>query len=94
MVRRELPEDLLIAVLTGLDNAADHWLVDQWEILDEATGRPTSTCHRCDELVVDPPELHEQSDAPRDGSPELAQEVATGDAHAARQDDAVRARAR
>jgi AcrR family transcriptional regulator len=33
VVRRDLPEDLLIALLTGADNAADHWLADQWEAL-------------------------------------------------------------
>jgi AcrR family transcriptional regulator len=33
VVRTDLPEELLIAMLTAADNAADHWLVDQWESL-------------------------------------------------------------
>ena len=38
VVRRDLPEDLLIAMLTAADAAADHWMVDHWEALgaDEA----------------------------------------------------------
>ncbi len=31
VVRVDLPEDLLIAVFTGADDAADHWLVDHWD---------------------------------------------------------------
>jgi len=31
VVRTDLPEDLLIAVFTGADDAADHWLVDHWD---------------------------------------------------------------
>ena len=33
VVRTDLPEALLIAVFTGADNAADHWLVDHWDSL-------------------------------------------------------------
>jgi AcrR family transcriptional regulator len=33
VVRDDLPEELLIAMLTGCDQAADHWLVDHWEAL-------------------------------------------------------------
>ena len=33
VVRTDLPEDLLITILTGVDNAADHWLADHWEAL-------------------------------------------------------------
>jgi AcrR family transcriptional regulator len=33
VVRIDFPEDFLIAVLTGADHAADHWLVDHWESL-------------------------------------------------------------
>lgn len=33
VVRTDLPEDLLIAILTGIDNASDHWLADHWEVL-------------------------------------------------------------
>lgn len=33
VVRADLPEDLLIAILTGIDDAADHWLADHWESL-------------------------------------------------------------
>ena len=33
VVRTDLPEELLIALLTGVDNAADHWLVDHWEAI-------------------------------------------------------------
>ncbi len=32
-VRTDLPEDLLIAIFTGADDAADHWLVDHWDEL-------------------------------------------------------------
>jgi AcrR family transcriptional regulator len=32
-VRTDLPEDLLIAMLTAADTAADHWMVDHWEEL-------------------------------------------------------------
>jgi len=37
-VRRDIPEDLLIEMLTAADAAADHWMVDHWEELgaDEA----------------------------------------------------------
>ena len=31
VVRTDLPEDLLIVLFTGADNAADHWLVDHWD---------------------------------------------------------------
>jgi AcrR family transcriptional regulator len=33
VVRTDLPEELLIAVFTGADDAADHWLVDHWDSL-------------------------------------------------------------
>jgi len=33
VVRSDFPEEFLIAVLTGADHAADHWLVDHWESL-------------------------------------------------------------
>jgi AcrR family transcriptional regulator len=33
LVRNDFPEDFLIAVLTGADQAADHWLVDHWDSL-------------------------------------------------------------
>lgn len=33
VVRKDLPEELLAALLTGADHAADHWLVDHWECL-------------------------------------------------------------
>jgi AcrR family transcriptional regulator len=38
VVRKDLPEELLIAMLTAADAAADHWIVDRWEDLgaDEA----------------------------------------------------------
>jgi len=38
LVRRDLPEELLLAMLVGADTAADHWMVDHWEELgvDEA----------------------------------------------------------
>jgi hypothetical protein len=40
VVRVDLPEDLLIAVFTGADDAADHWLVDHWDGLGpEEVGR-------------------------------------------------------
>jgi len=32
-VRRDLPEDLLIEMLTAADTAADHWMVDHWDEL-------------------------------------------------------------
>lgn len=36
VVRDDLPEDLLLALVAGLDNAADQWLVDHWPRLDAA----------------------------------------------------------
>jgi AcrR family transcriptional regulator len=33
VVRLDLPEELLAALLTGADQGADHWLVDHWEEL-------------------------------------------------------------
>ncbi|MCG6926565.1 MAG: TetR/AcrR family transcriptional regulator [Acidobacteria bacterium] len=32
-VRNDLPEELLISMLTAADAAADHWMVDHWEQL-------------------------------------------------------------
>ncbi len=32
-VRDDLPEELLIAMLTAADTAADHWMVDHWDDL-------------------------------------------------------------
>jgi len=32
-VRRDLPEELLIDMLTAADTAADHWMVDHWDEL-------------------------------------------------------------
>jgi len=34
-VRNDLPEELLIAMLTAADTAADHWMVDHWEELGQ-----------------------------------------------------------
>jgi AcrR family transcriptional regulator len=36
VVRRDLPEDLVLAVLKEADQAADHWLLDHWEELTPA----------------------------------------------------------
>jgi AcrR family transcriptional regulator len=33
-VRRDLPVELLLAVLAGADQAADRWLLDRWNALD------------------------------------------------------------
>ena len=33
IVRDDLPEDLIIALLTAADSAADHWMVDHWDAL-------------------------------------------------------------
>jgi len=32
-VRADLPEDLLVVMLTATDTAADHWMVDHWDEL-------------------------------------------------------------
>ena len=32
-VRADLPEDLLVVMLTAADTAADHWMVDHWDEL-------------------------------------------------------------
>jgi hypothetical protein len=32
-VRTDLPEDLLVVMLTAADTAADHWMVDHWDEL-------------------------------------------------------------
>ncbi len=34
-VRSDLPDELLIAMLTAADAAADHWMVDHWEELGQ-----------------------------------------------------------
>jgi hypothetical protein len=34
VVRGDLPPDLLLALVTGIDNAADQWLIDHWPHLD------------------------------------------------------------
>jgi AcrR family transcriptional regulator len=36
VVRDDLPDDLLMAMLTSADHAADHWLVDHWDSLGHA----------------------------------------------------------
>jgi AcrR family transcriptional regulator len=36
VVRTDLPEDLLMAVVGAADQAADHWLMDHWETLTAA----------------------------------------------------------
>ena len=33
VVRDDLPDDLLMAMLTSADHAADHWLIDHWDSL-------------------------------------------------------------
>jgi AcrR family transcriptional regulator len=33
VVRDDLPDDLLMAMLTAADHAADHWLLDHWDSL-------------------------------------------------------------
>jgi AcrR family transcriptional regulator len=33
LVRRDLPEELLLTMLTAADTAADHWMVDHWDEL-------------------------------------------------------------
>jgi AcrR family transcriptional regulator len=34
VIRTDMPDDLLLAWLLALDQASDHWLVNQWEHLD------------------------------------------------------------
>jgi AcrR family transcriptional regulator len=36
VVRNDLPDDLLMAMLTSADHAADHWLVEHWDSLGHA----------------------------------------------------------
>ena len=36
VVRDDLPDDLLMAMLTSADYAADHWLIDHWDSLGHA----------------------------------------------------------
>ncbi len=56
VVRMDWPEDLLIAVFTGLDNAADHWLVDNWETLGpDAVYRLSKQVFETMQLAVAPP---------------------------------------
>jgi AcrR family transcriptional regulator len=40
VVRRDLPEGLLVALATGAAEAADRWMVDAWETLSEAELEP------------------------------------------------------
>lgn len=44
VVRTDMPEDLVIAVFTGADNAADHWLVDHWDRLGPGEVGRLSRC--------------------------------------------------
>jgi AcrR family transcriptional regulator len=55
-VRRDLPEDLLIDMLTAADTAADHWMVDHWEELgpDEA-GRISHLIFDAIRALLSPP---------------------------------------
>ncbi len=56
VVRDDLPDDLLIAILTGLDNAGDHWLVDQWEKLGaEEVFRLSKLVFETMQAAVSPP---------------------------------------
>ncbi|MCU0665160.1 MAG: TetR/AcrR family transcriptional regulator, partial [Myxococcota bacterium] len=36
VVRRDLPEELLLALILALDEAADRWMAEHWEKFDEA----------------------------------------------------------
>jgi AcrR family transcriptional regulator len=60
VVRCDLPEELLIAMLNGFDNAADHWLVDQWESLgpDEVC-RLSKRVYETMQLILSPPTRRE-----------------------------------
>jgi AcrR family transcriptional regulator len=44
LVRTDLPEEFLIAMVTACDQAADHWLVDHW---DELGGEEVYRLSRC-----------------------------------------------
>ena len=61
VVRRDMPVDLLIAVFTGADNAADHWLADQWETLgfDEVAQLSRRVFEGMRLLVSPPPQQEE-----------------------------------
>jgi AcrR family transcriptional regulator len=57
-VRGDLPEDLLIEMLTAADAAADHWMVDHWDELgpDEAE-RITRVIFDAIRSLLSPPTL-------------------------------------
>jgi AcrR family transcriptional regulator len=56
VVRTDLPEELLIAVFTGADNAADHWLADQWETLgSEEVSRLAERVFEAMSVLASPP---------------------------------------
>jgi AcrR family transcriptional regulator len=56
-VRTDLPEDLLIALFTGADNAADHWLVDHYDDFgSEAVLSLARAVSRSVRLILAPPD--------------------------------------
>ncbi len=56
VVRSDLPEALLIAIFTGADNAADHWLVDEWDELGaDEVYRLSKRVFETMQLMLSPP---------------------------------------
>jgi AcrR family transcriptional regulator len=54
-VRDDLPEELLIAMLTAADTAADHWMVDHWDVLGhEEAERIARTVFRAIRALMSP----------------------------------------
>ena len=55
-IRTDLPEELLIAMLTAADTAADHWMVDHWDELGrEEAHRISRTVFGAIRALVSPP---------------------------------------
>jgi AcrR family transcriptional regulator len=61
-VRTDLPEDLLITMLTAADTAADHWMVDHWEELGrEESERIARTVFGAVRALMSPPRAEKGS---------------------------------
>lgn len=62
VVRDDLPDDLLMAMLTSADHAADHWLVDQWGSLGQAEiERLTRLIFESIRGLLSPPAVEDES---------------------------------
>jgi AcrR family transcriptional regulator len=65
VVRDDLPDDLLMAMVTSADHAADHWLVERWDSLGHAEiERLTRLIFESIRGLLSPPASGEEPRAP------------------------------